>query len=179
MTQKVEMYATTICIQGKAIVIRGASGSGKSSLAMHLMETREAWLAHLGKETHEANRVYLVSDDRTILTRQSTPAGDCVVAAPLPHFNGYMEVRGVGIITDFPCKKDVPVALIVDLRPHEMDLERMPDIRTENVLGVPIRVSEFYADDPFLSSRLRIAFKVATHRLNILASNTLGQRREK
>ncbi len=179
MTQTIEMHATTICIRGKAIVIRGASGSGKSSLAMHLMETRDAWLAHLGKETHDANRVYLVSDDRTILTRRSLPSGECVVAAPPPHFNGYMEVRGVGIITNFPCQKDVPVALIVDLRPHEMDLERMPEIRTEDVLGVPIRVSEFYADDPFLSSRLRIAFKVATHRLNILTSNVLEQRREK
>lgn len=141
-------HATSVCIHGAAIVIRGEAGAGKSSLAMRLMED---------------DQVSLVSDDRTILRRD----GDKIIASVLPGFEGQIEARGIGIVRGYPVASSVPVGCIVDLHSRGVCLNRLPDAQTEDVLGVPVRRFDFYADDVFLASRARVAERVMTRGLSL------------
>jgi hypothetical protein len=92
-----------VAIGGRAVLIAGPSGSGKSDLALRLIERGAS----------------LVSDDYTILEEDFGR----LLASPPGTIAGRIEVRGVGII-ERPHAEAVPVALLVDLaRPAE----RMPE----------------------------------------------------
>ncbi len=117
------LHASCVAVDGCAVLIRGASGQGKSGLALQLMA--------LGAE--------LVADDRT----RVWPEGAAVMADVPMSIHGKIEARGVGILAARPagpCK----VTLLVDMdRP---ETERLPPERQEDLLGVSlpvIRKSEF------------------------------------
>ena len=96
------LHASCVASRGRAILISGRSGSGKSDLALRLID----------------RGAVLVSDDYTIVRR----VDDRLVASAPPTIAGKIEVRGVGIL-EFDTVKDAPVALFVDL---ERDVERLP-----------------------------------------------------
>ena len=81
------VHATAVAIAGRAVLILGSSGSGKSDLALRLITTP---LLHDGKPLE----VRLVSDDQVIVERQ----GDRLFASPPPTIAGRLEVRGIGIL---------------------------------------------------------------------------------
>lgn len=109
------LHASTVARDGRAVVIAGVSGSGKSDLALRLIDQGFA----------------LVSDDRTLVRRDG---GRLVASAPLT-IRGKLEIRGIGIL-DLPSIDDVPVALAVDL---SSQLERLPDEGQERtILGISI-----------------------------------------
>ncbi|RKT32948.1 Hpr(Ser) kinase/phosphatase [Roseovarius halotolerans] len=112
------LHATTVAVAGRAALIRGQAGRGKSGLALQLIA--------LGAE--------LVADDRTRLWRR----GEEVLAdAPLP-IRGRIEARGVGLMT-CPASGPTPVRLIVDMDHDEA--ERLPPMREEALLGVTLPVT--------------------------------------
>lgn len=122
------LHASTVAIGGQAVMITGFSGSGKSDLALRLIDRGAS----------------LVSDDYTIVTRED---GRLSASAP-PTIKGKIEVRGLGII-DMPNVENVPVALIVDLNATAPRLPDRPDTRV--VAGVEIEViavSPFHASAP-------------------------------
>ena len=107
------IHASTVAIGGRAVLITGPSGSGKSDLALRLLDRGFA----------------LVSDDRTLVRREN----DRLIASAPPQIAGKMEVRGIGIV-DVDHDPDVPVALLVELTG---EIERLPDDgRERSVLGV-------------------------------------------
>ena len=106
------LHATTVAWQGRACLIRGASGTGKSALALQLMGYGAG----------------LVADDRTILTE--TDAG-VVASCPEPLL-GLIEARGVGLLEAEP-HPPCPVVLVVDL--DRQETERLPPRRTADLLG--------------------------------------------
>jgi len=109
------LHASTVALDGRAVLISGPSGSGKSDLALRLLD----------------RGFTLVSDDQTIVRRDR----DRLVAAAPPTIAGKMEVRGIGIV-DMATAGDTPVALLVELT---SDVERIPDDGRERpILGVPI-----------------------------------------
>ena len=109
------IHASTVAIDGRAVLIGGPSGSGKSDLALRLID----------------RGFTLVSDDQTVVRRD----GDRLIAAAPPTIAGKLEVRGIGIV-DMPTAGDVPVALLVELT---SDIQRIPDDGQERpILGVPI-----------------------------------------
>lgn len=97
------VHATSIAIDGRAILLTGPSGSGKSDLALRLVDRGAT----------------LVSDDYTLCTARH----GVLLAAPPDTIAGRMEVRGVGILP-VPHMRDVPVALIIALGDN---VPRMPD----------------------------------------------------
>jgi serine kinase of HPr protein (carbohydrate metabolism regulator) len=97
------VHASTIAIDGRAVLITGPSGSGKSDLTLRLLD----------------RGFTLVSDDQTIVTRQ----GDQVIATAPPSIAGKLEVRGVGIV-EMETVTKVPVALIIELT---SEIRRLPD----------------------------------------------------
>ena len=107
------IHASTVASDGRAVLISGPSGSGKSDLALRLLD----------------RGFTLVSDDQTIVRRD----GDRLLASAPPTIKGKLEIRGIGIV-DMDTVNDVPVALFVELTSEIM---RLPDDRRERpVLGV-------------------------------------------
>jgi len=115
MTAPLTLHATTIAFDGRAILLTGASGSGKSALALQLM----------------AIGAGLVADDQTILTLQ----GAQIIATCPPAIAGMIEARGVGLLNTPPLPQAI-VALVIDL--DRVETERLPDHRTITILGQPL-----------------------------------------
>jgi HPr kinase/phosphorylase len=114
-------HATTIALPCPdiwlALMITGASGSGKSELALQMMA--------LGAR--------LVADDQTHLRR--VDAG--LVASGANTIRGLIEMRGIGILRADPMD-DVKLAAIVDL--DQTETRRLPPNRSKLILGVAIPV---------------------------------------
>jgi len=109
------VHASTVAIDGRAVLITGPSGSGKSDLALRLID----------------RGFILVGDDRTIVRRD----GERLVASAPARIAGKLEVRGIGII-EMETASDLPVALLVELT---SEIERLPeDNRTSAMLGVSL-----------------------------------------
>ena len=72
------VHASTVASDGRAVLISGPSGSGKSDLALRLLD----------------RGFTLVSDDQTIVRRD----GDRLVASAPPTIKGKLEIRGIGIV---------------------------------------------------------------------------------
>ncbi len=108
------VHASCVAIGGRGVLIRGASGSGKSDLALRLID----------------RGARLVSDDYTDLIA----AAGRLVASPPATIKGRIEVRGVGI-AEVASVAAVPVALVVDL---DRRVERLPEPRAETLAGIDI-----------------------------------------
>ena len=89
--------ATCVAIGGRAVLIEGAPGSGKSSLALALID----------------RGAVLIGDDGVTLTAR----GGQLFASPPPNIAGLLEVRNLGLL-EFAVVSDVRVALIVVLDPQ-------------------------------------------------------------
>ncbi|MEQ8165622.1 MAG: HPr kinase/phosphatase C-terminal domain-containing protein [Alphaproteobacteria bacterium] len=99
------IYATSVELGGKGVLLRGASASGKSDLALRLLD----------------RGARLIADDQTCLV--ATPE-TLLLTAPAA-ITGKLEVRGIGIVDVDPAQ-DVPLCLVVDLV-APADVERLPD----------------------------------------------------
>ncbi|WP_170775355.1 HPr kinase/phosphorylase [Ruegeria lacuscaerulensis] len=101
---KAIIHASCVAVDSLGVVIIGASGSGKSGLALQMM----------------ALGAGLVGDDRVVLRMD----GQNIVAEAAPNISGLIEARGVGLL----CATNVgpvPVACIVDM--DQTEQARLPD----------------------------------------------------
>lgn len=114
------VHASCVAIAPRSgLLILGASGSGKSSLALMMMS--------LG--------AHLVADDRTVLTR-ATPKGDLMASAPTAIQN-MIEARGVGLLAADAMGQCL-IRAAVDL--DEIEEERLPPARIRRLLGCEIPI---------------------------------------
>ncbi|MFO1209558.1 MAG: serine kinase [Amaricoccus sp.] len=107
------VHGSAVAFAGRGILILGASGAGKSQLALGLIGRGAA----------------LVADDRVVLTRR----GAALVATAPAAIAGLVEARGLGILR-LPAVPEAPLALVLDLdRPAAA---RMPQPVAITYLGV-------------------------------------------
>ncbi len=130
------LHASCVAIDGRAVLIEGRSGEGKSDLALRLID----------------RGAVLVSDDYTICTRV---AGVVHGSAPA-NIAGRIEVRGLGILT-LPHVERAPVALIVTILDSP---PRMPEgPRTHRIAGVDIPQVALPALEPSAPVKVELALK--------------------
>ena len=128
------LHASTVAINGRAVLICGPSGSGKSDLALTLLD----------------RGFTLVSDDRTIVRKE----GGTLIASAPPTIKGKLEVRGVGIV-DMDQAQDIPLALVVELT---SDIQRMPDDgRERQIMGIAIPLIDLDAMTASAPSKVALA----------------------
>lgn len=128
------LHASCVAIGGRAVLIEGRSGSGKSDLALRLID----------------RGAFLVSDDQVIVRRDGTQA----VASPPDTIAGQLEVRGVGIV-NLPAERDMPVGLIVSL--VESEIERIPAGTTRAIVGIDIPLISLRAFEASAPAKIAVA----------------------
>ena len=128
------VHATAVAIEGEAILLRGPSGSGKSDLALRLID----------------GGAQLVADDQTLLQRVE----DRVLASAPADIAGLLEVRGVGIVR-METTELVPLVLIADLV-LSGDVERLPERRVETILGLCVPVTALAPFEASAAAKLRL-----------------------
>lgn len=130
------LHASCVARESRAILISGLSGSGKSDLALRLID----------------RGARLVSDDYTIVRRVE---GRLVAKAPA-NIEGRMEVRGVGILP-FDTEGDVPVCLVVALG---SEVERLPERREPIVIaGISVPVVAVSAFEISAAIKVELALR--------------------
>jgi serine kinase of HPr protein (carbohydrate metabolism regulator) len=123
------IHATSVDLGGMGVLLRGPSGSGKSDLALRLID----------------GGAMLIADDQTELTTQNGQ----LIASPPASIQGMIEVRGLGLY-HLAYAAAVPIGLVVDLVAED-HVERLPDPETETMQGVAVarlRLSAFNASTP-------------------------------
>ncbi|WP_260599119.1 HPr kinase/phosphorylase [Sphingomonas endolithica] len=127
------LHVSTVAIDGHAVLLEGPSGSGKSDLALRLID----------------RGAVLVSDDYTILTAHGT----ALIAHAPSTISGKIEVRGLGIMP-MPYVDAVPVALLVRL---EDVVERLPTDEMRVIAGIVIPEIALIPGEPSAPIKVELA----------------------
>jgi hypothetical protein len=135
------IHATVVAIGEAGVLLRGASGSGKSSLA----------LASIALARQAGRFARLVADDRVALRA----SGNRLVARPVAPLEGIVERRGLGL-TPEPFTGAVVVRLLVDLTGEEPARMPEPEDLVDNLGGIDL-------------PRLRLAGRGGDERLIVAA----------
>jgi HPr kinase/phosphorylase len=114
MSEPATVHGSAVLVGERGVLIRGPSGSGKSSLLLGLLASEPA-------------TTWLIADDRVVVTAAH---GRLIASAP-PVLAGLMEIRGQGIVRR-PFVSPARLHLVVDLMPLS-DCDRMPDREAETV----------------------------------------------
>ncbi|HEX8063545.1 MAG TPA: HPr kinase/phosphatase C-terminal domain-containing protein [Allosphingosinicella sp.] len=127
------LHASCVSIRGRAVLLAGRSGAGKSDLALRLID----------------RGAQLVSDDYTELRG----VGDTLLAWAPARIAGKIEARGIGLL-EIPAAQGVPVCLYADLdRPPE----RLPEAASIRLAGLDIPLVALAALEPSAPLKLEYA----------------------
>ena len=116
------VHASAVLVGARAVLIRGPSASGKSRLALELLEAARTGALRFAR---------LVADDRVHLEA----IGGRLLARPAEALAGLIEVRGVGLLRVTHEPRAV-IGLVVDL--DAPDAQRLPtaDQRSIEINGI-------------------------------------------
>lgn len=118
------VHASAVRVGEQAILIRGASGTGKSRLALDLI---------LAGRTGAIAETLLIGDDRVRLDTWN----DNLVARGVPELEGMIEIRGLGI-RRCAFVPEAAVALVVDLAAPDAARLPAPERLKTLILGIEL-----------------------------------------
>jgi len=130
------VHGTTVEISGQGVLIRGVPGSGKSDLALRLID----------------GGGYLVADDQTWL---AVDAGR-VVARPPETIAGLLEVRGLGLVR-LPYRASASLSLVVDLVGDGTVIERLPEPSHVDLMGIAVPRIDLAPFEASATAKVRLA----------------------
>jgi len=131
-----------VAIDSQAVLLRGPSGSGRSDLALRLID----------------EGAKLISDEQVDLHRDGDRLMVGAPAAMPPDLKGVIEARGVGLVSVPHVDCLMPLAWIIDMA-DAAAIERMPAAETAEYLGIAAPLLRL---DPFAVSataKLRLAVR--------------------
>ena len=131
----IRLHATCIELGATGVLLLGASGSGKSDLALRLID----------------RGARLVGDDRLLVERRQGQ----LFGRPVTTLAGLLEVRGFGIVK-LPWCPESRLGLAVALQPGAPP-ERLPEPETYDLLGVPLPLLRLDPDAPSADAKIRLA----------------------
>lgn len=130
------IHATCVAIGGRAVLIEGRSGEGKSDLALRLIDRGAT----------------LIADDQTICHRAGR-MGE-LLASPPATIAGKIEVRGIGIV-EMPHVEKVPIDLIIVILDSP---PRFPEERSSRrIAGVEVPCFPLPALEPSAPIKVELA----------------------
>ena len=118
----------------RGALIEGPSGVGKSDLALRALDAG----------------FRLVADDRVIVF---VAGGRLWGKAPEP-LSGLIEARGLGVVAE-PALPFCEVALRIRCVERPEVVERLPDPRSESILGIAVPVFDLWPREPAAPAKLR------------------------
>lgn len=139
------VHATTVAINGDGVLIRGPAGSGKSDLALRLIDAGAG----------------LIADDYTKLEINDGQ----VFVSPPETISGMMEVRGIGVM-HIGTSGQAPLMMIVNLVRHEL-IERLPEHLNTEIMGTPVPLIEVDPFEPSAAAKVRMALKAIKEKIFI------------
>ncbi len=128
--------ASCVAVGGRALLIEGPPGSGKSSLALALID----------------RGAVLIGDDGINVEVQ---AGR-LMAHPHPNTRGLLEVRNLGLLS-FPVCEEAPVALVIQL--DEAAPRYVEQAETIELEGVAVPMLRLWPASPVLHLSAELALK--------------------
>lgn len=135
------MHASCVALNGAGVLLRGRPGTGKSDLALRLIDAGFT----------------LVADDQVCLRR--APEG--LHASPPPTLAGLIELRGFGIIT-LPRAETARLVLVVDVDPTVPP--RLPEPALCLLCGVALPLLRLDARLASAAARVRFALRATEER---------------
>lgn len=133
----VNHQATCVWVDGRGLLIEGAPGTGKSSLALALID----------------RGAVLVGDDGVALERSE----GTLHASPVPATRGLIEVRNIGLITMAPVMVAVRIALVIALDREAPRFIEKPETVVRH--GVPLPLIRLWPDSTVLHLRAELALR--------------------
>ena len=133
----INVYATCVSLNGKGILLLGKTGSGKSDLALRLIEQTGA---------------ILVADDRTDLQIKNNEITACCPNK----IKGLLEVRGIGIIKK-KYRQKAKIHLVVELVENRQEVDRLPEEDFWEFEKIKVRKIKLYPFDASTPYKIKTA----------------------
>ncbi|MBT5432825.1 MAG: HPr kinase/phosphatase C-terminal domain-containing protein [Alphaproteobacteria bacterium] len=130
------IHGTCVDLDGAGVLFRGPSGSGKSDLALRLIDGYDA---------------RLVADDQVELTCR----GDDLIASPPSALAGMLEVRGFGLVRQ-PHLESAAVVMVIDLCPRDA-IKRLPNTQNTTIEGKALPCLCLCPQDASACAKVRLA----------------------
>jgi HPr kinase/phosphorylase len=138
LAETLTIHGTSVALDGVAVLLRGPPGSGKSDLALRLID----------------DGARLVADDQTVLVRRGAAL---YAAAPAP-IAGKLEVRGLGIV-ELDWVAEARLAMVIELVPSAT-LDRLPEPETVELLSTTLPVLRLDAATASAAAKVRLAVRL-------------------
>ena len=133
-----QLHATCISVNNRGILIKGPSGSGKSDLALRLIN----------------DGGHLIADDRVIIKQQNT----LLLASPPNSLSGLIEVRGIGIVK-LHFQKSCAISLVISLVTPEK-LSRLPKKQHIKIFGIKLPMIHLAAFETSTVTKVHLALSI-------------------
>ena len=139
-------HGTAVLYRGFGILIRGPSGSGKSDLALRLID----------------DGADLIADDQVIIKS----VGEILQLSSPDKISGLIEVRGVGVVR-IKYVSSIPLGLIVDINPRKK-LKRMPITKKELIGNISIPVITINAFESSAVAKIKVFLQFLGNEIKLL-----------
>ena len=147
MHEEALIHGTCLALGDDGVLLLGQSGSGKSDLALRLIDGAGTGLSGTLRSAR------LVADDQVVVRKVN---GRLMASAPAP-LAGKLEIRGLGI-ADVSARAEAALRLAVRLTPRA-EIERLPELARSrmDILGMAIPLVLIDPETASAPARIRAA----------------------